>query len=60
MLTQGGIGAYPVAAAQTLLLYDVSYPIGLTCGWILWVNQTFMILLTGSLSIALFPTLRRS
>ena len=60
MLTQGGIGAYPVAAAQTLLLYGISYPIGLTCGWILWVNQTLMILLTGSLSIALFPTLRRS
>lgn len=60
MLTQGGIGAYPVAAAQTLVLYGISYPIGLTCGWILWLNQTLLVLATGSLAIALFPTLRRS
>ncbi|MFC2175733.1 lysylphosphatidylglycerol synthase transmembrane domain-containing protein [Bacteroidota bacterium] len=60
VLVQGGIGVYPVAVAQTLLLYGVSYESGFAMGWILWVAQTLMIVSLGVFSLILMPLLNSS
>lgn len=53
MVTPGGIGLYPVIAAETLLLYGIesSTGVGLALGWISWSAQTIMILIFGSISL---------
>lgn len=53
MVTPGGIGLYPVIAAETLLLYGIesSTGVGLALGWISWSAQTIMILVFGSISL---------
>jgi glycosyltransferase 2 family protein len=53
--TNGGIGSYPLAIQQALLLYGVSEIAGLSFGWIMWTSQTLMILIFGGLSFALLP-----
>jgi hypothetical protein len=55
VLVQGGIGVYPVAVAQTLLLYDIPYEAGFAMGWIIWVAQTLMIVSFGVGSLLLMP-----
>jgi len=55
VLVQGGIGVYPVAVAQTLLLYDIPYEAGFAMGWIIWVAQTLMIVTFGVASLLLMP-----
>jgi len=57
--TNGGIGAYPLAIQQILLLYGVDSNIGLAFGWISWTGQTIMILLVGGTSVALLPWYNR-
>lgn len=53
VLTNGGIGAYPLAIQAVLLLYDVDRNTGGAFGWIVWTAQTAMILLLGAISFAL-------
>jgi len=55
VLVQGGIGVYPVAVAQTLLLYNISYEAGFAMGWIMWVAQTIMLVFFGVASLLLMP-----
>ncbi len=50
VLVQGGIGAYPLAIMQTLLLYNIDKPLGLALGWIVWTSQTLMIIVVGMIS----------
>ncbi|MCF8464491.1 MAG: flippase-like domain-containing protein [Flavobacteriales bacterium] len=57
VLVQGGIGVYPVAVAQTLVLYGIGYEAGFAMGWIIWVAQTAMIIIFGVLSLVLMPVL---
>ena len=53
-LTQGGLGAYPLLIASTLILYDIPYsPEGIAFGWIIWVAQTLIIIFLGFLSFIL-------
>jgi uncharacterized protein (TIRG00374 family) len=52
VLTNGGIGAYPLAIQAVLLLYDVDRNTGGAFGWIVWTAQTAMIVLLGALSFA--------
>jgi uncharacterized protein (TIRG00374 family) len=47
MVSQGGLGAYPLIVAGILILYDVDYAQGLAAGWIGWCAQTLMILAVG-------------
>lgn len=54
-LVQGGIGVYPIAVAQTLALYGISYEAGFAMGWIIWVAQTLMIVGFGVASLVLMP-----
>lgn len=55
VLVQGGIGVYPVAVAQTLIVYGIPYESGFAMGWIIWVAQTIMIVLFGVVSLVLMP-----
>ena len=55
VLVQGGIGVYPVAVAQTLVLYGIDYEAGFAMGWIIWVAQTAMIIFFGVGSLILMP-----
>jgi uncharacterized protein (TIRG00374 family) len=57
VLVQGGIGVYPVAVAQTLMLYGIDYEGGFAMGWIIWVAQTIMIVTFGVASLVLMPLL---
>lgn len=55
IMTQGGIGAYQIMVQKTMLLYGLNAHIGWAFGWILWVAQTFVILLFGLISFILLP-----
>ena len=55
IMTQGGIGAYQILVQKTMLLYGLNANIGWAFGWILWVAQTFVILLFGLISFVLMP-----
>ncbi len=57
ILVQGGIGVYPVAVAQTLVLYSIPYEAGFAMGWIIWVAQTIMLVTFGVASLLLMPAL---
>lgn len=57
VLVQGGIGVYPVAVAQTLVLYGIPYEGGFAMGWIIWVAQTVMVVTFGVASLILMPLL---
>ena len=57
--TNGGIGAYPLAVQQILILYAVNSNEALAFGWIMWLSQTFMVVVLGGLSFALLPVYNR-
>lgn len=57
--TNGGIGVYPIAIQQILLLYDVPPESGLAFGWIIWIAQTVLVVTTGFLSLVLLPVVNR-
>lgn len=58
-LTNGGIGAYPLAIAAVISQYDVPYESALALGWIVWTSQTLMIITFGSLSFVFLPILNK-
>ena len=58
-LTNGGIGAYPIAIAVVISQYDVSYENALALGWIVWSAQTLMIIFFGILSFIFLPILNK-
>ena len=58
-LTNGGIGAYPLAIAAILNQYEVSYEASIAFGWIVWTSQTLMIVFFGSLSFVFLPILNK-
>jgi hypothetical protein len=57
--TNGGIGAYPLAVQQILILYSVNSNEALAFGWIMWLSQTLMVVVLGGLSFALLPVYNR-
>lgn len=58
-VTNGGIGAYPLAIQAILVLYNVDENVAGAFGWIVWTAQTILILSIGALSFALIPTYNR-
>ena len=52
MISQGGLGAYPLITAGIVMLYGISYPQGLAAGWIGWILQTAVSLILGFFSLA--------
>jgi len=59
VVTNGGIGLYPIAVAAVLSHNGMSYEMALAYGWIAWSTQTLMIVLFGGLSFALLPIFNR-
>jgi glycosyltransferase 2 family protein len=57
--TQGGIGLYPFLVQKTMMLYGLEENLAKAFGWLLWLVQFFMVLIFGSISLALLPTLNR-
>ncbi|MGB0390086.1 MAG: lysylphosphatidylglycerol synthase transmembrane domain-containing protein [Salibacteraceae bacterium] len=54
-LTNGGIGAYPLAIQAALSLYGFSEAAGGALGWIMWIAQTLLIIVLGAGSMLLMP-----
>lgn len=50
IIAPGGIGAFPVAVQQVLLIYDVD---NISFGWLMWGANTGIIILLGLISFAL-------
>ena len=59
VLTNGGIGAYPLAIQAVLMLYEVDKNTGGAFGWIVWAAQTVLLLFFGALSFMLMPIYNR-
>ncbi len=57
--TNGGIGAFPIAIAAVLFLFDVEKPAGEAFGWILWGSQTAINIILGALSFLFLPIVNR-
>jgi len=49
--TQGGVGTYPLALREMLLLFAVSAPVGYALGWMVWSVQTLTVLIGGGISL---------
>ncbi len=58
-LTNGGIGAYPIAVQSILMLYEVDKNIGGAFGWIVWTAQTILILALGAIAFWGMPFYNR-
>ena len=59
-VTNGGIGAYPIAIQLILALYGVEKDAGGALGWIMWSAQTVLNLVAGGISFALIPRMNRN
>ena len=60
VFVQGGLGVFPLAIMNTLLLYGVSKSGALALGWILWTSQTLMVIVLGVASIPLLRFVNRN
>ena len=55
MLSNGGIGIYPLAVEESLGWYGVQSTTGLAFGWVSWLSQTMMVIIFGGLSLFILP-----
>ena len=60
VFVQGGLGVFPIAIMETLILYGITKTSALALGWILWTSQTLMIIVFGVLSIPLLRFVNRN
>ena len=60
MLSNGGIGIYPLAVEESLGWYGVQSTIGLAFGWVSWLSQTMMVIIFGGLSLFILPFINRN
>lgn len=59
-LTNGGVGAFPIAVSYALGLFDIQESSGLAFGWILWGSQTAINCILGVLSFLVLPLLNNA
>lgn len=59
MISQGGLGAYPVLVWQALALYGIGESTGLACGWLLWGSQQVVVLTIGLVYLVYFSLLKK-
>lgn len=55
ILVQGGIGIYPWIVSEVLLVYGVTSAIGYAMGWLIWLNQTIIVIIAGIISLIALP-----
>ena len=53
--TPGGIGSFPIFVMETLLIYNITSPLGKAFGWLLWGVSTGIIISAGLISLLLLP-----
>ncbi len=58
--TPGGLGLYPIAVSQSLMLFAVPATSGDAFGWIMWIAQTLMVFCFGAISFLLLPLWNRN
>ncbi|MEE1961366.1 lysylphosphatidylglycerol synthase transmembrane domain-containing protein [Allomuricauda taeanensis] len=58
--TNGGIGLYPIAVSAALGIFGVSSVSGDAFGWIMWIAQTLMVVVFGTISFIVLPLLNRN
>jgi hypothetical protein len=54
VVSQGGLGAYPLLVSAVLSLYGISPPVGLAVGWVIWAVEEAMYLVLGLVSALVF------
>ncbi|MCM4166740.1 hypothetical protein KCTC52924_01591 [Arenibacter antarcticus] len=57
--TNGGIGIYPIAVSGALAIFGISTVSGDAFGWIMWISQTLMVVVFGTISFLLLPLWNR-
>jgi len=60
MVFPGGLGGYPVLVGAALALYGIPSHSGDAFGWIMWIAQTLMIVILGTISFILLPLLNQN
>ena len=60
MVTNGGVGLYPILVSKALAVFGISAVSGDAFGWIMWIAQTLMIVVFGAISFLLLPLLNRN
>ncbi|HKL89554.1 MAG TPA: lysylphosphatidylglycerol synthase transmembrane domain-containing protein [Allomuricauda sp.] len=58
--TNGGIGLYPIAVSAALGIFGISSVSGDAFGWIMWISQTAMVVVFGTISFIVLPLLNRN
>ena len=58
--TNGGIGLYPIAVSKSLQFFGISAVSGDAFGWIMWITQTFMVVVFGAISFLILPLWNRN
>ena len=59
MISQGGLGAYPVLVWQALAIYGIGESTGLACGWLLWGSQQVVVIVLGLAYLIYFSLLKK-
>lgn len=60
MISQGGLGAYPVLVWQAVDIYGISEVCGLACGWLFWGAQQAVAIVGGMAYMIYFSVKKRS
>ncbi|MCG2616633.1 flippase-like domain-containing protein [Terrimonas sp. NA20] len=55
IISPGGIGGYALLIEGTMTLYGLQQSIAAAFGWLLWMSQTFVVLVGGLVSFGLLP-----
>jgi uncharacterized protein (TIRG00374 family) len=58
--TNGGIGLYPIVVSSALAIFGISSVSGDAFGWIMWISQTLMVVVFGTISFLVLPLLNRN
>ena len=58
-MTNGGFIAYPAFVSKSLELFGITAVAGNAFGWIMWIAQTFMVIVFGAISFLLLPLLNK-
>ncbi len=58
--TNGGVGLFPILVSKALGLFGINEVSGDAFGWIMWIAQTFMVIIFGAISFLLLPLLNRN
>ena len=57
--TPGGIGSFPIFVMETLLIYNITKPLGEAFGWLLWGVSTSIIIVAGLIALILLPLINK-